>query len=213
MPNDETRDDLKIQAFLGHCILYYKNTKFEFSPTPKLKDGTCEYIGEAFKGWLRIATGEAKKTWIEVFLHETCHLDQARENQEWFDSIDSHIADLDNWLNDKETKTPVSWQNVSKIVELEHDCEKRAIEKIKTFQLPIDTLTYCQKANAYLKSYIQTLKDKKWDSTPYTNPKRWKAMPKTLMSMEEINRMAKKTLSGLNEINTLKKLSIETEIN
>jgi hypothetical protein len=68
-------------------------------------------------------------------------------------------------------------------------------------------------SNAIFKRYIQTLRDKKWDSTPYTNPKRWKAMPKTLMSMKEINQMSKETLSGLNEINTLKKLVIETEIN
>lgn len=216
MPNPiniDNHNDLKIQAFLGHCILYYKGTKFEFSPVPKLKDGACEYIGEAFEGWLRIATGGDQKTWLEVFLHETCHLDQAQENQEWFNSIDPHIADLDNWLDNKETKLPVSWETVSKIVELEHDCEKRAIEKIKTFSLPINIDNYSQKANAYLKSYIQTLNDKKWDSTPYTNPDKWRSMPKTLMTMQELDEIAQKTLSNEKTLTNDKALPIETEIN
>jgi hypothetical protein len=190
----QSADDLKIQSFLGHCILNYSKTKFEFHPVDKLTDGSCQYTGEAFKGWIRIATGGNKNTWLEVFLHETCHLDQAQENQEWFDSIDPYIADLEDWLGNKETKYPVSWNTVSKIVELEHDCEKRAIEKIKTFSLPINTEQYCQKANAYLISYINTLSKKKWESTPYNNPSKWSSMPKFLLPMEEIHKIAADTL-------------------
>jgi len=185
-----TKEEKKIQSFLGYCILNYKGTKFEFHPTSKLKDGACEYTGEALKDRLTIATGGDRDTWLQVFLHETCHLDQAQEHPTWFDSIDQYISALDNWLEHKETPCPINWENVSKIVELEHDCEKRAIEKIKLFGLPISTEEYAQKANAYLKSYIHTLKNREWESTPYTNPKKWTAMPKKLMPMEELHRVA-----------------------
>jgi len=198
----QSPNDLKIQSFLGYCILNYKNTKFDFSPLEKLKDGACEYIGEAFEGWVRVATGGDKNTWLEVFLHETCHLDQAQENQVWFDSIDPYISDLDNWLDNKETKQPVSWETVSKIMELEHDCEKRAIEKANIFALPINIEEYCQKANAYLLSYINTLKERKWDSTPYNKPDKWKSMPKKLLSTEDINKLAKRTFKGDQIINS-----------
>lgn len=198
----QNHDDLKIQSFLGHCILNYKSTKFDFSPVEKLKDGACEYIGEAFEGWVRIATGGDPNTWLEVFLHETCHLDQAQENKQWFDSIDPYISDLDNWLDNKETKQAVSWETVSKIVELEHNCEQRAIDKAKSFDLPINIEQYCQKANAYLLSYINTLSEKKWDSTPYNNPTKWKSMPKRLLSIKEINEVASNKLKKVQVINS-----------
>lgn len=184
----------KIRTFLGYCILNYPDTKFEFHPTEKLRSGACEYTGEALKEKLTIATGGNLEAWLQVFLHETCHLDQAQENQEWFDSIDPHISDLDDWLENKEPVNPVNWESVSKIVEMEHDCEKRALKKIKDFNLPINPDQYAQKANAYLKSYIDTLKNSQWESAPYNDPSKWSIMPNQLMPMSYFNDMAESIL-------------------
>jgi hypothetical protein len=197
MKNHPTPADKKIQAFLGYCLLHYSTTRFEFEPKPKLKVGTMEYTGEALPNKLTIATGGNTNDWLQVFLHETCHLDQAKERPEYFDSIDTYIADLDNWLEGAETISEISWENVSRIVELEHDCELRAIHKIKKFDLPISIEEYSQKANAYLASYINTLKNRKWDSAPYINKDVWGKMPKELMPLDYFDKVAQEKLSKI----------------
>lgn len=190
----------KIQTFLGYCILNYRGTKFEFHPVDKLRDEVGEYTGEADTDRISIATGGDTTHWLQVFVHETCHLDQAKENLEWFQGVDKYITAFNNWLEGKEPNEPnennelVTWDLVSKIVELEHDCEKRSLQKIKDFGLPINLEEYAQKANAYLISYITTLKNREWGALPYTKPEIWSKMPKELMTMEDIHNEAKETL-------------------
>jgi hypothetical protein len=184
----------KIQSFLGYCLFHYKNTKFEFVPTKKLKIGSIECTGEAVKGRLTIATGGDTDNWLQVFLHETCHLDQRIERPKWFDSRDNLVTELDRWLSKEIGAKDISWNDIAKIVELEHDCEARSLQKIKDFGLPINLEEYAQKANSYLASYANTFKDRKWDSAPYTDPKRWKAYEKELLPLEHYTYFAKAKL-------------------
>lgn len=192
--NKKSKDLEKIQNFIGFSVMHYNDTKFEFQPTKKLKIGSIECTGEAVKGRLTIATGGEKQIWLEVFLHETCHLDQRQERPQWFDSRDKLVTKLDQWLSN-EKGIDISWDEVAKIVELEYDCEKRAIQKIKDFGLPINVEEYSQKANSYLASYTKTFKDRKWDSAPYTDPKRWKSYDKELLPLEHFTYYAKRELT------------------
>lgn len=184
----------KIQTFLGYCLLHYKSTKFEFVPTEKLKIGAIECTGEAINGRLTIATGGNKENWLQVFLHETCHLDQRIERPKWFDKCDNLVTKLDKWLSNEDGAKDISWDDITKIIELEHDCEKRSLQKIKDFDLPINLEEYAQKANSYLASYANTFRDRKWDSAPYTDPKRWKSYDKELLSLKHFTYFAKASL-------------------
>lgn len=194
MPKVESKDIEKIQSFLGYCLFKYKDTKFEFVPTKKLKIGSIECTGEAVKGRLTIATGGETANWLQVFLHETCHLDQRLERPKWFDACDKLVTELDKWLSNEKGARDISWNDIAKIVELEHDCEARSLQKIKDFGLPINLEEYAQKANSYLSSYANTFNDRKWDSAPYTDPKRWKAYDKELLPLKHFTYFAKAKL-------------------
>jgi hypothetical protein len=195
-----TKDQEKrIQTFLGYCLFNYKNTRFEFVPTKKLKIGTIECTGEAVKGRLTIATGGDTNNWLQVFLHETCHLDQQLERPTWFEACDKMVTNLDNWLGRSPEVKDINWEDIKKIIELEHDCESRSIEKIKNFNLPIDLEEYAQKANSYLESYSNTFKNRQWDSAPYTNPERWGICAKELLPLEHFTCLPQKVPSPKHE--------------
>lgn len=179
-----TQSNGKLEAFIGYCILQYHKTRFEFQPSKKLKIGAITCTGEAVKGRLTIATGGELQTWLQVFLHETCHLDQRKERPAWFDKRDRLVTKLDAWLGCTPSAKEVAWSDICKILELEHDCEVRALAKIKEFGLPINLCEYSQKANAYLLSYQNTFRARKWDSAPYTKASRWKKMPKELLPLK-----------------------------
>lgn len=119
---------------------------------------------------LAVATGKAKNEWLEILIHESCHLDQYLEsspnwmNQDLCDVDVNSILDL--WLN-KHIELTAKQQKVifEKIIDCERDCDSRAIEKIKKYNLDsiIDLQRYIQKSNAYHLSYDAVRKLRKWN--------------------------------------------------
>jgi len=119
---------------------------------------------------LAVATKKDKKEWLEILIHESCHLDQYIENSpEWDDqeicTVDVN-AMLDLWLgkhiemNDKQVQAVMK-----KIIDCERDCDLRSIEKIKKYGLDdiINIDRYTQKANAYHLSYYAVRKLRRWN--------------------------------------------------
>ena len=46
--------------------------------------------------------------------------------------------------------------------EIEIDCEKRTVEKIKKYDLPLDPIVYTQQSNTYLYWYTMVAKKRSW---------------------------------------------------
>lgn len=172
----------KVAAFIGQSIMkYHKMVKISLHPTEKLKLGNIESTGWADKNELRVATGGDMPLWLGVFVHETCHLDQNAANPEWVEECERALGLIDEWLGGTNySKSRIS-NSIGKIVELEWDCEKRSIAKIKKYGLPINIDEYCQMANAYILGYYWTLKNRKWCKKSYNNSKIWSLMPKRLI--------------------------------
>lgn len=107
------------------------------------------FTGEVFA----VAFGKPEEEWLKVFTHESCHMDQFLEDPiKWkeYDIIDN----IDPWLEHKKEFTPEELQIIiDKVIELEEDCERRTVTKIRDWELNINIEDYIKQANAYLFFY------------------------------------------------------------
>lgn len=121
--------------------------------------------------------------WLSTFVHETCHMDQWLESSTlWKANVDGAdpIEILDEWLLGNQNPDPGVLKRAFDIATyIELDCEMRSINKIKKYNLPINTTTYIKKSNAYVWSYRLIQQTREWShSASYEFPEVWRAMPK-----------------------------------
>lgn len=135
--------------------------------------------------YLCVAIKKSLNKWLPIFIHETCHMDQWLENSPlWLTSKD--FALLDNWLEGKEYPIKEIIEFIHKVILVEADCERRTIEKIKKYNLPIDTKYYAQRANAYLYYYQWLVANRLlYKTAPYEVPEIIGFMPEEIKSDDE----------------------------
>ncbi len=135
---------------------------------------------------LSVAYKQSLKNWTLVLLHESCHMDQWIENASaWKRTFVTSTVEtndlLDLWLDKKITLNPKQLNYVINTTrDLELDCEKRAVKKIRKYNLPVDIDEYVRRANAYVCFYTAMKKTRRWytpGNEPYNNEKVWKEMP------------------------------------
>jgi hypothetical protein len=123
-----------------------------------------------------------KKEWLDVLVHESCHLDQHIEKVPCWENGEVGINLIDSWLVKKKN---ISRQRLEKSIKdtilLELDCEIRTVKKMQKYKISFNKELYIQKANSYLFSYWATLRDKKWFKFPYENKKIYENMPKKFL--------------------------------
>ena len=118
---------------------------------------------------LACATKKPVEDWITILAHESSHMDQSVENSDvWKKLVDSRIGTkdvydfIDEWINGKEF-TQNQLDTFFKIaINTELDCEKRTVEKLKKYELPVNIEEYIQNANAYVYFYLIIQKYRKW---------------------------------------------------
>jgi hypothetical protein len=136
---------------------------------------------------LSIATG--REDWLDVLVHESCHMDQSLEQVPLWTQGDSGIQKVDKWLkNNKSYGDKIMQTAFRDTILLELDCEKRTIKKFKKYQVPLNEKNYIQKCNAYLFSYWASYRSKQWVLFPYNNPKIVGKMPCKFLGKEEYNK-------------------------
>lgn len=137
---------------------------------------------------LAVGCGQPIENWFLVFLHESGHMDQWVKKSPYWDAgkirgIEA-VNLLDLWIDGMiELTETQKWPIVRAAREVELDCERRAVEKIGEYNLPIDPTHYAQRANAYVYYYNMIGWHRKWYShgrEPYNNPDVYKAMPTQL---------------------------------
>lgn len=137
---------------------------------------------------LTVNTNKPILEWLPIFVHESCHMDQHIESAKpWLDlDVKGHDATnlLDMWLGHIIDLNAGQLETiVNKVLEMELDCEKRSVEKIKQYKLPLDIKEYVRKANAYMYFYRALMKTRKWtckEKSPYSIDDVWKEMPSQL---------------------------------
>jgi hypothetical protein len=120
--------------FLGRAILRYRQFKLTFVPQKYLITGKATSVGWANDRELRIATKRPVSTWMDVFVHETCHLDQQLQRPSWHKHKEEALGKVDDWLSGKRVDHIESYMR--QVVELEWDCERPSVRTIARNKLP-----------------------------------------------------------------------------
>ena len=110
---------------------------------------------------LTTAVGEKAENWLAVLVHESCHLDQYLEDKTAFVEEDESWLIWD-WIDGKNISKEEVKRGIELCKKLELDCEKRSVQKIAKYNLPIDITIYIQKSNLYMYFYNWVLKNRKW---------------------------------------------------
>lgn len=175
-----------LTQFLGDTVKKCVENDIELKLVPEKSvtvDTNIKCSGYFDNTSLVVATG--KSDWVDVLVHETCHLDQYLEKIPVYDLGDCGITVVDNWLAGKqvsEKKLKTAFENS---IMMELDCERRTVKKIEKYKLKINITKYIQQVNAYLFSYWATYKNRKWYPFPYNTPKIVNNMPKKFLSTKE----------------------------
>lgn len=137
---------------------------------------------------LAVGVGKPVELWLPVLVHESCHMDQFIEGDDsWLDLdlSDGHVASdiVSKWVDGQSFDSTVLDEAFEASLAVELDCERRTIQKIIKYDLPIDPIEYAQKANSYLYFYPILRQMRKWyepGREPYNTTEIWSQMPTTL---------------------------------
>jgi len=118
---------------------------------------------DGYGGWFGTDLGEEEfvvamkhHMGFEILLHEYCHFLQWKNDRKLWEKSTETYDTLFNWIADPELVVDDSAldQSLHDILEIEHDCEKRALKIVKNSPIEdFDTDKYMRAVNAYLWSY------------------------------------------------------------
>ena len=146
---------------------------------------------------LAIATGKPLEEWLPIFAHEFCHFRQYKEQSKYWTDIFTEMngelveatAIIDRWLDGEIELEQDRLNHLIRIAQqVERDCERRTVDLIKQFDLPIDIKDYSKKANAYTEFYSRLKETRLWypsGGAPYQLESVYSAAPDVAMSAED----------------------------
>ena len=135
---------------------------------------------------LVVACGKPFKEWIEILVHEYSHMQQWLTDDRWGHWTDCCL-DLWDWLDGEKELDEVQIRKViDGMIDLERDCEIRAMENIRRWGLPINKTRYARKANLYLYSYRVLPLIRKFPTGLYENAELIKMCPTKILKRHDI---------------------------
>lgn len=180
-----------LQELKGLCK--EMDVKLILEDKPKIKYAKNMYVSGYFQqnpAEIVVATKKNEEAWLSILVHESCHMDQWIENSglwKLHNSQEDISQILDDHVSGKNKSTTKKFKaSLNKSLRLELDCEKRSIEKIKKYNLPIDIKTYIKKANAYIFLYSVMATTNKWcDKAPYKIKEIFDIMPDKFLRVKD----------------------------
>jgi hypothetical protein len=130
---------------------------------------------------LAVACGKPFEQWIEILVHEYAHMQQWLYDDRWKKWTDACL-DMWMWLDKEKIMNNSQLKKViDDMIELERDCEIRALDIIKKYNLPINKSRYKRKANLYLYSYRMMPTLKRFPTGIYDNENLVKMCPPRML--------------------------------
>jgi hypothetical protein len=144
-----------------------------------------QYVGGYFDDANRqlvVATNLPLLRWVEVLVHESCHMDQWIQGcRYWNADLDQSYNVFDRFISGA-VEPDIEWA-LDNIVMLEADCERRSYKKLLRYQIPVSITDYAKKANAYLLSHKAMWHYQSWYKVgPYKHRRTWCQMPDQLLA-------------------------------
>ena len=184
-----------LRSFLAHTesvakqndITISYGSGYEVNLGPGRAGGYFTHEDSDKKKRLRVAVGNKPlRKWMNVLVHETCHLDQYLENSPYWHIANNDVYDIQYaFFAGASPDHSEVIEAMNKIVRLEADCERRTVQKIKDFNLPMCPYKYQQNANTYLLGHTALVHYKKWFKiSPYKIPRLVQKMPLLLEKPE-----------------------------
>jgi hypothetical protein len=179
--NNQTK--LFLKDIKSHCKQH--DTKIILQKTKHMfYEGICiNGVFDSYSRTIKVAINKKHNDWLHILVHEYAHFTQHIEDAPvwkngYYKGKDVNALAFE-WEKDNKMEKRVATICISKSIDIELDCEKRALKLIKKYNLPIDRVKYIQQANAYLYAYTYLLNNKKWLRYTYENKALYKEMPKT----------------------------------
>lgn len=164
-----------------YLLKHKKGLEIKNTRKIRLTNGWCG-------GWCdgdRIVIAGKNPLFEETFVHEFCHMMQAIEKDPVWTTSSLFWTYLD-----KNSININSWDSVFEIIELERNCELRAVELSKKWKL-FDNKLYSQRANVYLFFYHFVFLQKKWVNSTgiYSSVEIMSKVPKKIVDLEQLQKI------------------------
>ena len=147
--------DRNAKAFVDHVINACANNGVKFIAERDDEHSECRGSFGDIDKELKIYL--VPDIWLDVLTHEYSHMEQWLEKSPIFFAKYRKRMDptsvVDNWLNGHEYADSTLDACFRMVKELELDCERRAVENIKKWNLPINIERYTKCAIAYIHYY------------------------------------------------------------
>ena len=159
---------------------------FRLENTDQVNTGNVLCSGYFDEESLVVATKKKNtQDWLDVLVHESCHLDQFLEKSSFWIPDELGLFIVEKWLKNKKINLKKVKNAFINTINLELNCEKRTVKKLKKYKIKFDDELYIQKANSYLYGYGVSFEKKVWPSKPYEISSVYKKMPKKFLKAEE----------------------------
>lgn len=184
-----------VKKFIKHvkneCEAYNVDFIVRNAKSVPYGNSTASRVGGYFMGLTNrgeLAVAKRSPKFLEIMVHEFCHLHQWAEAADVWVKSDASYVLVEEWLEFKTEVTNIS-KHLDVCMELELDCEKRAVEMIRKWKLPIDLNLYRKGANAYMYLWKYLKYTRRWphpDKSPYKLPVIIDRMPSRFLKNYEL---------------------------
>ena len=134
---------------------------------------------------LGVATMVNYKDFLSGLVHEFSHFEQWRDESPYFlkeyKGMDAGNV-LFHWLQGKEYKKETINTCIDIIRDCELDCDRRAVENIRKFKLPLGIKEYCKKSSGYIyfHNFVKISRNWEYKNYPSCIPQIYNKMPDNL---------------------------------
>lgn len=161
-------DNEIVQKFIDYVHSHLRKHKFKLVlHIDSLKIGDNPVSGYFSEDDKEIVISIKEENWLDVLVHEYNHFVQFVNNEECYINLNqgesNFLSEMWDWLDKEEEYEQARLDLIFEtVVKMELDCEKKSIETIKKFDLPIDLNEYVSTAHIYLYFYLYARKFRVW---------------------------------------------------